>query len=553
MILVYRRVALFLVVAALVSAVCAGTVNANSTVTKTSIYQDGVLIGAEKPDYTRDVKVVSVSGETLSLVNYPDGYRLELPASFSLDFRLSPAFVRASTTGMDIKISREYSPYEDVPGYLKDYPNRFIAGNEYNHYRDSNGIHIIDDGWLTINGRSVRVISFLRRPYQGSEETQNQYLLAYILTRRQEFYTLYFRAESIAEQNDTIYAILRSFNQIPHKGTPFFDLALGPIPRGWNTETTNLYKELVSGERFRWGIFHPWALTDRDEYTRIEDIQKKLSYDFPILLHYVYIGHDFPTEGMLRAWESGHTVELTMQVAWANNDNAGLRNASFDVLDGAIDDTIRAFARDAKAFGHPFFFRLNNEMNTDWSQYSGVLTLNDPDIYIKVWRRIFNIFEDEGVDNAIWVFNPNHHSYPPMNWNHQISYYPGNEYVHVIGLTGYNTGEYFRDVTGERWKTFAQIYDPMVAEYRELYSGFPWIITEFASSSIGGDKAKWIADMFETLPRYPEIRAAVWWSYADYDYRPGKKAIAARRYWLDEKDEYLIAFRNGLRAQRLVE
>ena len=57
---------------------------------------------------------------------------------------------------------------------------------------------------------------------------------------------------------------------------------------------------------------------------------------------------------------------------------------------------------------------------------------------------------------------------------------------------------------------------------------------------------------FVALPYYPEIKAAVWWSYADFDYRPGKEGIPARRYWLDEKDQYLKAFRNGLRKQGLI-
>jgi hypothetical protein len=39
----------------------------------------------------------------------------------------------------------------------------------------------------------------------------------------------------------------------------------------------------------------------------------------------------------------------------------------------------------------------------------------------------------------------------------------------------------------------------------------------------------------------------VWWSYADFDYSKNKKGTPARRYWLDEKPEYLRAFREGLK------
>ena len=47
--------------------------------------------------------------------------------------------------------------------------------------------------------------------------------------------------------------------------------------------------------------------------------------------------------------------------------------------------------------------------------------------------------------------------YPPLKWNSHVSYYPGNKYVHIIGLTGYNTGTYYKDLTGERWRSFTEI------------------------------------------------------------------------------------------------
>jgi hypothetical protein len=516
------------------------------------IYQDGVLLDSGRPDFTRDVKVVSAGPDTQRLTNYPDGYLIEMPSGTELDFRYSPAYVRAHSPELDVKISRERSPYEDVEMYLRDYPNRFIAREDYRFYRQANGIDLIDDAWQTINGRRTRIISFRRTPAANSPETQNEYLFAYILNEQQEFYTFFFRTDSLEAQRTTIFDMLASFALARPEGTARFHLDLHPVTGKWNAETRAFYDQLVGGKRFQWGIFYPWALTKPEEYRRVAAMEQELGFNFPILLHYLYVGNDFPTDSMQRAFDRGQLVELTMQVAAWNNENADIRNASFDLLDGRLDEAVRKFARDARAFRHPFLFRLNNEMNTDWSQYSGVRTLSDVDIYIKTWQLIYRIFEEEGVDNAIWIFNPNRQSYPPMNWNHQVCYYPGNDYVHVIGLTGYNTGDYFQAVTGERWTSFGQIYDPLVSEYRELYSRFPWMITEFASSSVGGDKEQWIREVFGALPYYPEIKAAVWWSYADFDYRPGKEGIPARRYWLDEKDQYLKAFRNGLRKQGLI-
>ncbi|MEW6080945.1 MAG: glycosyl hydrolase [Bacillota bacterium] len=517
------------------------------------VYQDGVLLEHGYPDFTRDIKVVRREPEVQRFTNYPGGYVVGLPPGMELDFKYSPAYVRALCAELDIKISRERSPYGDVEMYLRDYPNRFTAREDFSSHRQVNGIELIEDTWQVLNGHRARIIALRRTPAAGSEETQNEYLLAYVLASQREFYCLFFRTESLEAQRAVIEGVLGSFTPVEPQGSARFNLDLHPVPGNWNAETRAFYDQMVSGEGFYWGVFYPWALTDPEAYERVTVMERALGFEFPILLHYLHADHPFPTGGMQQAFERGQVVELTMQTVTFDSENAGLRSAHWALLDGEMDDVLREFARDAKAFGHPFLFRLNNEMNTDWTQYGGVRTLLDVDVYIKVWQRIYRIFKEEGVDNAIWVFNPNECSYPPMNWNHHSCYYPGNEYVHVIGLTGYNTGDYFKGVTGERWRSFSQIYEPLALQYRALYSQFPWIITEFASSSVGGDKERWIREMFAALPRFPEIRAAVWWSYADFDYRPGREDIAARRYWLDESESYLSAFRAGLAGQGLIE
>ena len=77
------------------------------------------------------------------------------------------------------------------------------------------------------------------------------------------------------------------------------------------------------------------------------------------------------------------------------------------------------------------------------------------------------------------------------------------------------------------------------------FSEFPFIITEFASSSVGGDKAGWITDMFATLKKYKNIKLALWWSSADYDFSKSPPELA-RPYWLDETDATVEAFKKGV-------
>ncbi len=355
-----------------------------------------------------------------------------------------------------------------------------------------------------------------------------------------------FKHDNHEENRNVISKTIDSFTLTEIKGEAVFDVELMPkIPKYWSRETLSLYKEIQSSRSIKWGIFSDNIETVGLEET-IPRMEKKMNNKFDVLLNYVHYRDAFPIEFMKKAYKKEKIVELTYQMTTSNNTELFGYTPSLDLYRGKLDKEIREFAKGAKQFGHPFLFRLNNEMNTDWTSYSGVVNLCDPDIYINNWRRVYRIFEEEGVDNAIWIFNPHDRSYPPCNWNHFMAYYPCNEYVHMIGLTGYNNGTYYESVTGEKWREFKEIYDEMYKEYLPLFSKFPWIITEFASSSVGGDKVSWINNMFKHLKDYPNIRIAVWFNSADYDSRLGFEGKVARPYWIDETPETLRAFMEGI-------
>ncbi|MCL2664045.1 MAG: glycoside hydrolase family 26 protein, partial [Defluviitaleaceae bacterium] len=300
------------------------------------------------------------------------------------------------------------------------------------------------------------------------------------------------------------------------------------------------YGRFENPDRLMWGIF--------DGGDNLCALETELDFKFELVLKYFHLNEPFPHEYMRRCHSEGRLVQLTFQLTLNNNEDLYAKSPLLDSVRGGFREEITAIARAAKEFGHPFLFRLNNEMNSDWTSYGGVNNLLDPALFVQNWRMIYNIFKDEGVDNAIWIFNPNDRDCPPNGWNSYLAYYPGNEYVHMFGLTGYNNGTYYADVFGEKWREFNSIYDEAVNHYGGLFDAFPWIITEFASSSHGGDKTRWIERMFDALDakKYPRLAAAVWFNYADHDFRPDLKGVESRPYWLDETAETLDAFKKGL-------
>ena len=68
------------------------------------------------------------------------------------------------------------------------------------------------------------------------------------------------------------------------------------------------------------------------------------------------------------------------------------------------------------------------------------------------------------------------------------------------------------------------------------------MITEFASSSVGGDKEAWVRDMFAQIGAYPRIKVAVWWNHEDYD----GLGNVSRPYRLDETPALVDIFAENL-------
>ena len=63
-----------------------------------------------------------------------------------------------------------------------------------------------------------------------------------------------------------------------------------------------------------------------------------------------------------------------------------------------------------------------------------------------------------------------------------------------------------------RRQSFEDVFGPALAQLRAL-TGKLIVISEVASTEVGGNKALWIADFFAALARHPEIRGFTWFEY----------------------------------------
>ncbi len=519
---------------------------------KAQCYQTNVLIeDMSKADFRYDIKYLYHSIFKQRLVDYANGYYIDLPKNMKLDFSLSGTYIKGANKNMEVFISQEYSPYDDVVGYIDHYMNRFVTAPAY---QLANRITQHEDILTNMDGKYVRMTGITRTPAQNSEIKLNSYTYAYIFDAKfsRVFYRIMIKQDRYNKAE--IDKVIKSFSVIDRVGKPISRIDTKPVLPNWNEETSKFYQSLTNREDIMWGVYTHKLITENGISPEIFNLESKLNYTFPLCMGYVYLSEQPPIKGLTEAYEKGKITELTVQISTV--DNQGLdssKNPNFEVLDGEKDETIRGFARAIKAFSHPLLLRLNNEMNTDWTSYAGVVTLQDPEIYKQVHARVYKIFQEEGVDNVIWIFNPQYGNYPPASWNNYLTYYPGNKQVQLLGITKYNTGNYYKDVFGEKWESFKTMYDDAENLYKQNFADIPWIITEFSSSSIGGNKANWIKNMFADIGKYKNIKAAVWFNFADSDFREGKKGVVSRPYFLDETPETTEAFKEGLSGKKMEE
>jgi len=519
---------------------------------KTVYYKDGTLWEEEGiPSFEdADIKELQYEQDKLTYVSHSQGFSVALPADSVPDLSIAELLVRFHSEIADITVSREPIPEEyTMSEYMDTYLNKYILQDSY---LKNNRITLHANETMRNRDNEVQVIVSERDPAPGSTVTQNTYVYGYIYTEPHVFYRFLFKADAYSDAlMEQVYTTLYSFSEdVTVKGVS--KNLINPYPiasETWSNETKALYNEIANAEKIKWGAFITGGVREKNRED-VEALEAQIDYKLQFLLEYGCHFDPFPSEGMQHAYEMGKTVEFTMHISNAMNEDLDGYNPCFDVLDGVCDDMLRQFARDAKAFGHPFLFRLNNEMNSDWVSYGATATLNDPDVFVDLWHYVYRIFEEEGVDNAIWIFNPNNNSFPPQNYNHMLAYYPGNGYVHMFGITGYNTGTYYAKENNEKWLSFETLYDRIHWTSDGYFGKFPWIITEFASSSHGGNKAQWITDMFKTINKYESIKVAVWFNADDLDPRPEKNKQVARSYRLDESPKTIAAFRKGVAAYK---
>ncbi|MEO3783171.1 glycosyl hydrolase [Actinocorallia sp. B10E7] len=188
---------------------------------------------------------------------------------------------------------------------------------------------------------------------------------------------------------------------------------------------------------------------------RMEKFGEKVGKPHNLLKYFEEVGGDFKAEENKRIWDAG---------ALPFADVEPMEGTPKEYADGEYDDIIRSYALEVKDSNIPLAYSWGHEMNGWWYPWGycsrggthlnagkpnekpraekdigiackGDSKENKPEDFAAAWRHIHDIFTEVGAGNVIWVWSPNTAEAPDMP--NLKDFYPGDEYVDWIGISGY--------------------------------------------------------------------------------------------------------------------
>jgi hypothetical protein len=195
------------------------------------------------------------------------------------------------------------------------------------------------------------------------------------------------------------------------------------------------------------------------------------------------------------------------------------------ILEGALDEDLRSWARGARDFRTPLFVEFGTEVNGKWFSWNGWWNGKDrrssygspdcpdgPERFRDAYRRIIRTMRQEGAVNVLWVFHVNCDDHPRADWNRLENYYPGDEYIDCLGVSVYGA----QTPMEEEWPEFRPLMDAVYPRLAALGPDKPIMVLEFAAcwKNPRGDQTAWAEAALSDLGqnRWPKVIGFSWWN-----------------------------------------
>ncbi len=234
-------------------------------------------------------------------------------------------------------------------------------------------------------------------------------------------------------------------------------------------------------------------------------VEAELGHRFDLVRQFRRWDSAFPDERSSRLLAEGRTLHVSIRARWEDGSFLPWRDMAEAEEGSPVDQGMRIWARRIGQLGVPIYVTFNHEPDLRENVENG-----RPDEFVAAWRRFRQIFDDEGVSNArfVWVLTPARFVDGTAD-----DWYPGDDAVDVVGVDPYN---WFTCRGGGSWEELG----PKLQPFLDWAAGHPDVtlaIPEFGSAEDPADpgrKGEWFRNAGRDLadPAFDRLEFAVLFS-----------------------------------------
>jgi len=167
------------------------------------------------------------------------------------------------------------------------------------------------------------------------------------------------------------------------------------------------------------------------------------------------------------------------------------------IADGAYNKFLDKYAVAVHAYGKNVVIGFGHEMNGDWYPWGWGRT--SPQVFVRAWRHIVNLFRYIGDYNVTWMWTVNGDA--PGTTGSIRQWWPGSSYVTWVGIDSYYL---------TRSDTFMTVFGPTIAQVHQVAPNLPILIAETAADPPEAPEAEQISGLFQGI-RNHAILGFIWY------------------------------------------
>lgn len=184
---------------------------------------------------------------------------------------------------------------------------------------------------------------------------------------------------------------------------------------------------------------------------------------------------------------------------WTRSERNTAAVLTEGIFSGEYDGNVRAICDTLAEFDSPVTIRWAQEMEDQSGQF--IWAQWEPETYVDAFQRVVDLCrESSDAFDYMWS---------PLGYENLQEYFPGEDYVDVIGLSVFGLQPWEQQILGAE-QSFSEILAPRYE--RALEFNLPIVVAELGYVGDSSYVEKWNADVRQDIADFPALQAVIYFN-----------------------------------------